>query len=122
MNQIEILNFIKSYEIATNSHEKEKIKDFIASDAIYFFSDEKLYWIDEIIESILKTWKKIKNEVYKISDIIILHTDEKSASFSYTFNWSWEIKWKIKSWTGRWTNIIKKNNWKVQIIHEHLSI
>lgn len=117
----EISQFIKKYEVATNSHDFSNVSELIHPDAIYRFTDGDFVGIDAIGKAFESTWNSIKDETYSISNLSIVFTDTNSATFTYTFNWTGIVGGERKSGNGRGTNVIVRNGNKLQSIFEHLS-
>jgi len=112
---------MKEYELASNSHNFENVKNLIAEDAVYWFSDGSHIGIDEIEKAFVKTFNKIKNEIYTIKNINWIVLEGNYAVCTYNFYWKGQINGKLEEGSGRGTNVLSKRNGKWQIIHEHLS-
>lgn len=121
ITDLEIKEFLKRYEDATNTHVFSNVADMIHPEATYRFTDGDFLGIEAIQKAFENTWDSIKNETYSLSDLKIVAEDSNSASITYTFNWSGIIEGVQKSGSGRGTNVIIRNGNKLQFIHEHLS-
>ena len=117
----EIKVFLKQYENATNTHVFSNVADLINPEATYRFTDGDFVGIKAIQKAFESTWGSIKEEIYSLSDLKIVYTDENLAAITYTFNWAGVVDGVLKSGSGRGTNIIVRNGEKLQFIHEHLS-
>jgi hypothetical protein len=60
---------IKAYEVANNSHVWTNVAPFIAPNATYWFTDGSYSGIAEIQGAIQRTFDKIQDEIYTISNI-----------------------------------------------------
>ncbi len=121
VTELEIGEFLKRYEDATNSHVFSNVADLIHSEAIYRFTDGDFVGIEAIQKAFERTWTSIENETYSLSDLRVVSTDQNTASITYTFSWSGVVDGVQKSESGRGTNIIVRVGEKLQFIHEHLS-
>src|SRR3989344_3355882 len=117
----ELNKFLRDYENATNSHDFKKIKPFIEDNASYEFTNGSFNGIIEIQGAFEKTFNKIKNEVYKIYDLIWLFIDDNSAVCKYKFHWKGVINGKGEEGKGRGTNLIVDFDGQLKIFYEHLS-
>ena len=115
-------DFLKRYENATNTHNFENVRPLVAPNATYFFSDETLNRIDEIGDAFERTWNRIQNESYLISNVEWVSVETKSAVCTYQFNWSGLVNGVEKSGEGRGTNVLVKTDVGWQMAHEHLSV
>jgi predicted choloylglycine hydrolase len=122
ITESEIKEFLKKYEDVTNTHVFSQVADLIHPEAMYRFTDGDFIGIESIQKAFETTWNTIKDEVYSLSDLKIIHIDSNSVSIAYTFNWSGLIDGKQKSGTGRGVNIIVRNENKLQVVYEHLSV
>ncbi len=117
----ELNKFLKDYEKASNSHDFEKVRPFIDERATYEFTDGSFNGIKEIQKAFEKTFEKIKNETYKISDVRWLFIDNKSAVCKYLFNWKGIVNGKKEEGKGNGTNLIITKSNGLKMLHEHLS-
>lgn len=117
----DLSTFMTAYEKANNSHVWANVEPFIAPDATYWFTDGSYTGIDEIRAAIETTFAKIRDEVYKISNVQWPVKKDTVAVCTYRFTWQGIVNGKQQSGTGRGTNILEKRNGSWQIVHEHLS-
>lgn len=117
----ELNQFLKEYEIATNTHDFDQVAPLLNEEAIYWFSDGSYIGISAIQRAFTETWNKIQNEKYQIRNTQWISIDEKLAVCVYEFHWEGEISGEKVSGTGRGTNVIGKVNDKWKMLHEHLS-
>jgi ketosteroid isomerase-like protein len=115
-------SFIKAYEQANNTHVFADVKPFIADDATYWFTDGSFTGINEIQAAIEATFDKIHDEEYRIEGLRWLVSEDSTAVCAYTFAWRGTVDGVAKKGSGRGTNVLKKQDGKWQIVHEHLSV
>lgn len=118
---LKLEEFIKNYEIATNSHDFSKVKPLIEDNAIFYFSDGSFTGVDNIRQAFEKTWEKVKNEIYLIKDVEWLVNSDKVAVCVYNFHWTGSIDGLLRQGNGRGTNVLIKTDTGWKIMHEHLS-
>jgi ketosteroid isomerase-like protein len=109
-------------EAKYKTYDPEEFREIIHPDAIYTFTDGRFDGLDNVLNAFEDTWKVIKNETYKISDVKWLVATENVGVCVYIFEWTGEIDGEIASGKGNATNVLIKDadgNWK--FIHEHLS-
>lgn len=115
-------NVLQRYIHATNTHQFENVKQLLHPNAVYWFSDRTCKTTHEIQSYFENSWDTIKDEVYSISDVHWLVTEENTATCIYTYHYEGLLNGKFVAGSGRATNVFVKINeaeWK--IIHEHLS-
>lgn len=117
----ELVDFLKAYEQANNSHVWENVEPFIAENATYWFTDGSYTGIAEIRQAVETTFSSIQDELYEIKDVAWVLTGKTEAVCTYTFAWHGVVSGKQKSGNGRGTNVLQKQNGAWKIIHEHLS-
>jgi hypothetical protein len=121
MTKEELTHFLKEYETKTNTHKFSEVKPLIAENAVYWFSDGQHVGLKAIEQAFAGTWKKIKQEEYKIKNVEWLFITETTAVCIYNFTWVGKVSGKLKEGVGKGTNVIVKNGKHWQMLHEHLS-
>ncbi|MFD6297603.1 YybH family protein [Streptomyces sp. NPDC060235] len=113
--------FMGEYEEANNSHDVGRVVQFIAEDAVYWFSDGSFRGLPSVKSAIERTFATILNEVYEVRDLEwpVVTTD--LAVCRYQFAWRGEVAGQPRSGRGRGTNVIVLRDGRWQILHEHLS-
>jgi len=119
---MQLTDFMNGYEQANNSHIFANVEPYIASDAVYWFTDGSYVGLEEIRTAIERTFAKIQDEVYTLSDIQWLTKSATVAVCRYAFSWRGTVDGKPQSGSGRGTNVLENRNGNWQIVHEHLSI
>jgi ketosteroid isomerase-like protein len=113
---------LEQYIKATNTHNFENVKSILHPNVVYWFSDKSCTTINEIQSYFENAWEVIKEEVYSVSNVQWLVSEEKTATCIYTYHYEGYYDGKFVSGSGRATNVFIKedqNEWK--LIHEHLS-
>ncbi|WP_017471546.1 YybH family protein [Amphibacillus jilinensis] len=113
---------LDAYIEATNSHDFKQVKQILADDAVYWFTDQTCTTPDQIQNYFETAWTIIQEEVYQARDVKWISTDATSATCLYTYYYEGYIDGSFVSGSGRATNVFVKNSeneWK--LIHEHLS-
>jgi len=113
---------MKAYEQANNSHVFANVRPFIADNATYWFTDGSFEGIDEIKAAVEATFEKIQDEDYRIKDLRWVIAEDLTAVCTYKFIWSGTVEGAAMQGSGRGTNILKKQDGRWRIIHEHLSV
>jgi len=117
----DLVDFMKAYEQANNSHIFTNVRPFIADDATYWFTDGSFLGIDEIQAAVESTFDKIHDEDYRIEGLKWIVLEDSTAVCTYRFTWSGTVDGLPKQGSGRGTNILKKQDGGWRIAHEHLS-
>lgn len=117
----ELSALVKKYEEATNSHDFNNVRQLIAPEAVYFFSNENLFGIEAIEKAFTDTFNTILDEVYSIRDVQWLAVSETAAVCVYNFHWIGTIDGERKEGSGRGTNTLVKRGGEWLMVHEHLS-
>lgn len=117
----DLTDFIHAYEKANNSHIWSSVEPFIFDKATYWFTDGSFSGIEEIRDAIQRTFDKIQNETYTITNLQWPVQSDLAAVCTYTFHWDGLIDGVKRSGSGRGTNVLSKENGAWQIVHEHLS-
>lgn len=117
----ELNNFLKEYELQTNTHNFDNVSPLISKDASYYFSDGVFVGIEEIRKAFNKTWEYIQNEKYSIKELNWIVISEIVAVCTYQFQWEGNVNGEVENGQGRGTNVLVRmqNGWKMK--HEHLS-
>ena len=114
-------DFVRAYEEATNSHDVDHLAPLIAPDAVYWFSDGSHRGRENVLAAITETFATIRDEVYTISDLEWITVSSDSAVCRYSFSWTGTIDGRVRSGSGRGTNVLTNTNGTWQMLHEHLS-
>jgi len=113
---------MREYEAAANRRDLNGLLGMIADDAIFWFSDRSAHvGKDAIGRAIRSNFDTIKNESYRITDLIWLASSEDVAACVYEFHWSGEVSGKPASGGGRGTSLLRRIGGQWRLAHEHLS-
>lgn len=113
--------FMRTYELATNSHDVMQLAPLIASDAVYWFTDGSHKGRDAILAAIADTFATIHDEAYKIDELEWVVAGAEHAVCRYRFSWTGTVERQPRSGSGRGTNVLVKTGGTWQMLHEHLS-
>ncbi|MEV7322025.1 DUF4440 domain-containing protein [Streptomyces sp. NPDC093970] len=118
--EAELAAFMAEYERATNSHDLSRVVQFIAEDAVYWFSDGSHRGIEQIRSAIGKTFATILDEVYELRDLEWPVLTADVAVCRYLFAWTGVVDGELRSGRGRGTNVIVRRDDGLKMLHEHL--
>jgi ketosteroid isomerase-like protein len=113
--------FIRTYEQATNSHDITQLIPLIAPGAVYWFSDGSHRGGEAILAAIAETFATIHDEIYQINDLEWITYSDDHAVCRYRFAWTGTIEGRLRSGSGRGTNVLINSAGTWQMLHEHLS-
>ena len=71
-----------------------------------------------------KTWRgdpSVKKARFYLTDIVVLTTDSKTATATYTYNWEGSQGDRAFTIKGRGTRVLVFEAGRFKIVHEHLS-
>jgi uncharacterized protein (TIGR02246 family) len=114
-------DFMQDYERATNTHDFATVAPLIAADAIFWFNDGSFHGLDQIQAAFEKTWGAIQEERYAIENVQWIGTGEAVAVCAYHFRWQGYISGNLRSGRGRGTSVLRKDDGRWRVAHEHLS-
>lgn len=120
MNQ-SVEEFLRDYIWRTNTHQFDEVAPAIAEDATFWFSSGSFHGLDAIRAAFERTWGVIQDEEYGIEDVEWLVVAESSAACLYTFRWRGNIDGAAREGSGRGTTVLRKDNGRWLVVHEHLS-
>jgi len=111
-----------AYELAANAHDIEALLGLIADDAIYLFSNQTSHIGKTAVrKAIQANFDAIEGETYRIQQLKWLANTEDVAACVYEFNWSGKVNGKPASGHGRGTTVIRRDDGRWKVAHEHLS-
>lgn len=116
--------FLNHFEILAEKEDFELIKDLIDERAYFRFNDGDFVGRAAIRTVFEKTWRSdpsVKKARFYLTDIVVLTTDQRTATATYTYHWEGsqgEKKFAIK---GRGTRVLVYDSGRFRIVHEHLS-
>jgi ketosteroid isomerase-like protein len=92
--------------------------------AFFRFNDGDFMGRDAIKSVFEKTWRgspNVKKARFYLTDIVVLTLDQSTATATYTYNWEGSQGTQEFKIQGRGTRVLRFENSKFRIIHEHLS-
>ena len=114
--------FMRAYETSGRKGGLEYTLSLIDDDAVYWFSDGSSHAGKSAIErAIRKNFEAIKDETYRISDIVWLAQSGDFAACIYRFDWSGIVRGAPASGSGRGTSVLARRGDAWVVVHEHLS-
>lgn len=117
----ELGEFMCAYELASNSHDVDRVTPLIAADATYWFSDGCYRGRAAIAAALSRTFAVIQNEVYEITDLEWIAVAESLAACRYRFSWWGTIDGQPRCGTGRGTSVLVRHGTTWHMQHQHLS-
>src|SRR5438874_6558799 len=114
--------FMREYETSGRSGGLEYTLSLIDDTAVYWFSDGTSHVGKSAIErAIRRNFEAIKDETYRISDIVWVAQSSDVAACIYRFDWSGIVRGNPASGSGRGTSVLARRGDLWVIVHEHLS-
>jgi ketosteroid isomerase-like protein len=113
--------FMVEYERRTNAHDVGRLRELVADDASYWFTDGSYEGVEAIASAVQRTFDQIRDEVYTISDVRWVHVSPDFAVVRYRFHWVGFIDGQRSEGRGRGTNAMGKRDGRWRMVHEHLS-
>ncbi|GAA3597438.1 nuclear transport factor 2 family protein [Kribbella ginsengisoli] len=118
---VELDAFMAEYGKLTNAHDVGRLRELIADDASYWFTDGSYEGVEAIADAVQRTFDEIRDEVYTISDLRWVHVSADFAVVRYRFHWAGLVDGQQREGRGRGTNALARRNGRWQMLHEHLS-
>lgn len=114
--------FIREYESSGRTGGVEHTLRLIDDRAIYWFSDGTRHVGKAAIErAIRRNLDLIKDETYRISDVVWLAEAADIAACIFRYDWSGLLHGEPASGSGRGTMVLKRRGDSWVVVHEHLS-
>lgn len=114
--------FLREYETSGRTGGVEQTLRMIDEHAVYWFSDGTSHVGKSAVErAIRRNFDLIKNETYRISDVVWVAQSSDSAACVYRFDWSGIIQGAPASGSGRGTSVLARRGDGWVVVHEHLS-
>ena len=114
--------FMQEYQTSSRVHGLEHTLSLIDDNAIYWFSDGTSHVGKPAIERAIRSnLEAIKDEEYRISQIVWVAQSADLAACTYRFDWS-GIVHGVQAWgSGRGTSVLARRGESWLVVHEHLS-
>ena len=114
--------FLREYESSGRTGGVEHTLRLIDDNAVYWFSDGTNHVGKAAIErAIRRNLELIKDETYRISDVVWVVQSSDVAACIYRFDWSGIYRGAPASGSGRGTAVLARKGDSWVVVHEHLS-
>jgi ketosteroid isomerase-like protein len=119
-----VVVFLERFEALAEREDFALIRDLIDEQAVFRFNDGDFVGRAAIQAAFEKTWRgdpSVRKARFYLTDIVVLTTDVRSATATYT--WTWEGAQGDQSFVirGRGTRVLVADGDSFRIVHEHLS-
>lgn len=112
---------LEKYKSVINQHDFKLLVPLISKGCQFWFTSGTYKGHEATRQAFEKTWDMIKEEVYRLDDVVWIAEDDSAASCTYTYHWEGLIKGEKRSGKGRGTTVLKRESDGWKIVHEHLS-
>lgn len=119
-----VVQFLHHFEEVALHEDFELLRPMIDEQAVFRFNDGDFVGLPAIQAVFEKTWRgdpTVKKTRFYLSDIVVLTTDQRSASATYTYNWEGAQGGNSFKIQGRGTRVLVREEGRFRIVHEHLS-
>ncbi len=119
-----VVQFLNQFEELAMKEDFSLLEEMIDERAYFRFNDGDFFGRRAIQAAFEKTWRgdpSVKKARFYLSDIVVLTTDEASATATYTYNWEGSQGGREFKIQGRGTRVLLHEGGRLRIIHEHLS-
>lgn len=117
-----IREFIKEFQLASDTKDFSNVSSMIHPNAIFRFNDRDYKGIENIKGAFESTWSyDVENEEYNMINLEIINMDSSSATLTFDFKWKGISNQEEFSIKGRGTQVLVLVEDKLKIILEHLS-
>ena len=119
-----VVSFLNEFESLAAKEDFDLIQDSIDELAYFRFNDGDFIGRAAIRAVFEKTWRGdpgIRKARFYLSDIVVLTTDENTATATYPYNWEGSQGDQSFVVKGRGTRVLRFEAGRFRIVHEHLS-
>ena len=119
-----VVQFLHRFEELAEKEDFNLISDMIHERALFRFNDGDFSGRQAIQAVFEKTWRgdpTVRKARFYLSDIVVLTTDQSTATATYTYNWEGSQGGREFRIQGRGTRVLLLEAGRFRIIHEHLS-
>ncbi len=114
--------FLKEYETSGRTGGVEHTLRLIDDHAVFWFSDGTRHVGKAAIErAVRRNLELIRDETYRISEVVWVARSEEIAACVYRFDWSGILRDAPASGSGRGTTVLARRGDSWAVVHEHLS-
>ena len=119
-----VVDFLHQFEAIAEKEDFDLIQDMIDERAHFRFNDGDFIGRPAIRAVFEKTWRgdpTVKKSRFYLTDIVVLTTDQRTATATYTYNWEGSQSGRPFAVRGRGTRVLAQEDGRFRIVHEHLS-
>jgi hypothetical protein len=119
-----VVEFLHAFEALALQEDFDLLHDLVDEHAFFRFNDGDHRGRAAIRAAFEKTWRgdpTVKKACFYLSDIVVLCTDQASASATYTYHWEGAQGDRSFKLQGRGTRVLAWRDGHFCIVHEHLS-
>jgi len=119
-----VIAFLAEFESLAEREDFELIESMIDEQAYFRFNDGDFLGRSAIRAAFEKTWRgdpTIKKARFYLTDVIVVTTDQRSATATYTYHWEGAQGDQQFAVKGRGTRVVVQESGRFRIVHEHLS-
>jgi ketosteroid isomerase-like protein len=120
----EVVQFLHRFEALAEKEDFDIIGDFIAENACFRFNDGDFVGRPAIRAAFEKSWRgdpTVKKARFYLTDVVVLTTDLRTATVTYTYHWEGAQDGRSFAIRGRGTRVVQREGGQFRIVHEHLS-
>ena len=122
LSEQQVLAFLHRFDAAQNSEDFDSVAPMLHPDVLFRFNDGDYRGIESARGAFESTWAHdVEDEVYRLSDIEVLHAGNNWATATYRFHWSGVAAGGPFEVGGRGTAVIVLHQGKLKLLVEHLS-
>jgi ketosteroid isomerase-like protein len=113
---------MRAYEAAARDHDLDALLPLVADEAVYWFSNESSHVGKPAVERAIRSnFESFHAETYEIDQLRWLCQTEDVAVCVYRFRWTAVIEGQPAAGSGRGTNVLRREDDRWLLVHEHLS-
>jgi ketosteroid isomerase-like protein len=119
-----VVQFLNHFEELAMKEDFNLLREMIDERAYFRFNDGDFVGRQAIQAAFEKTWRgdpTVRKARFYLTDIVVLTTDQASATATYTYNWEGSQGGREFKVQGRGTRVLVREEGRFRIIHEHLS-
>ena len=119
-----VIAFLAEFESLAEREDFELIESMIDEQAYFRFNDGDFLGRSAIRAAFEKTWRgdpTVKKARFCLTDVMVVTTDQRSATATYTYHWEGAQGDRQFAVKGRGTRVVVQESGRFRIVHEHLS-